>query len=68
MSRKVKVPKADYQAILRGYSAHPLAEYSNNRRHVYYSPALQNYLVVRALRSGDVEVEFTPECPCGTET
>jgi hypothetical protein len=67
MSRKVKVPRADYQALLRGYGAHPLGEYSNNRRHVYYSSALQNYLVVR-MRAGDVEIEFTPECPCGTET
>lgn len=68
MSRRVKVPRDDYQALLRGYGAHPLAEYSNDKRHVYYSPALQNYLVVRALRTGKVEIEFTPECPCGTDS
>jgi hypothetical protein len=67
MERKVSIPKSEFAAVLRGYQASPLREYSNNRRHVYFSAPLQHYIVVRALKSGDVELEFTPECPCGTD-
>lgn len=69
MHRRSEVSANDYQAVLRGYGAHSLPEYSNNRRHVYYSRAMQHYIIVRrpAGRPGTVELEFTPECPCGTD-
>lgn len=68
MGRKSKVSASDYQAVLRGYQAQPLSEYSNDKRHVYYSAPLQNYITVRRTRSGSMELEFTADCPCGTDT
>lgn len=67
-TRKSEVPLSEYQAVLRGYGARALPEYSNHRRHVYYSAALQNYIIVRRPKGSDsAELEFTPECPCGTD-
>jgi hypothetical protein len=61
----ITVPARDVNAHLRAYRAQPLREYSNDRRHVYYVPSTKIYITVRGVGGGNVELEFTSECPCG---
>jgi hypothetical protein len=63
MARKSKVAFEQLQGILGGYRARLQSEYSNNRRHVYFSRPLQKYIVVRR-RGSMAELEFLDECPC----
>jgi len=59
----IKVPFADLQHHLRAYRAQALPEYSNGKRHVYFSPPMKIYITVRS-KNGKAELEFTQECPC----
>ena len=61
--KSVRVPFADLQAHLRGYQAQALPEYSNNKRHVYFSPPMRLYITIRG-KGQNAELEFTQECPC----
>lgn len=66
MARKSKVAFEQLQGILSGYRARVQREYSNNRRHVYFSRPLQKYIVVRR-RGSMAELEFLDECPCDSD-
>lgn len=59
----VVVPFNDLQYHLRAYRAQPLSEYSNQKRHVYFSPPMKVYITVRN-KNGKAELEFTEDCPC----
>lgn len=61
--QSVQVPFSDLRAHLRGYRAQPLPEYSNEKRHVYFSPPMKVYITVRS-KDGKAELEFTDDCPC----
>ncbi len=61
--KSVSVPFSDMKAHLAGYQAQPLPEYSNNKRHVYFSRSMQQYITVRSM-NGMAEFEFTADCPC----
>lgn len=60
---KTKVKLSDLNTHLHGYQARALPEYSNNRRHVYHVPHLNQYITVRK-KGGLAELEFTTDCPC----
>lgn len=62
--QSVVIPYADLNGHLRAYRAQPLREYSHSRRHVYYIPSTRMYITVRSAGAGNVELEFTSECPC----
>jgi hypothetical protein len=63
-SRKAKVPWNDLSLHLGGYQAKPMPEYSNGKRHVYYSNTI-GYITVRK-KGNDAHLEFTGTvCPCG---
>lgn len=63
---KTRVPMNDYHAHLQGYQAEPVREYSNGKRHVYYSRPMGKYIIARR-RGNQIELEFTAECPCGSD-
>jgi hypothetical protein len=52
---------------LQGYQAQAQPEYSNSRRHVYFSSPLQKWIIVRR-RGNKAEFEFSDDCPCDTYT
>lgn len=60
---KSTVPIASLNSVLARYGAEGLPEYSNNKRHVYFSRPMQQYVIVRR-KGNNAELEFTPECPC----
>jgi len=64
MARTSTVPLAQLNDYLRGYRARIQREYSNARRHVFFSNPLQKYIIVRR-RGNNAELEFVTECPCG---
>lgn len=66
MARTNTVPIAQVNTYLAGYRARLEREYSNNRRHVYFSRPLQKYIVVRR-RGNLAELEFLDECPCDSD-
>ena len=55
---------AQMNEYLRSYRAEYLREYSNSRRHVFYSRPLRKYITVRK-RGNSAMFEFTDDCPCG---
>ena len=59
----VTIPFAQLSHYLQGYKARALPEYSNNKRHVYFAPAMKLYITVRS-SWGNAELEFTEDCPC----
>jgi len=61
--QRVLVSFSDMNAHLRGYQAQPLPEYSNKKRHVYFSKPMSQYITVRS-KGGKAEFEFTSDCPC----
>lgn len=63
---KVQVPVNDYYEHMRGYQAEPLGEYSNAQRHVYFSRPMGKYITARR-RGAKMELEFTEDCPCGSD-
>lgn len=67
MSQKSRIDRNVLQATLKGYRARLERDYSNNKRHVYFSRPLQKWIVVRPKGKTQVELEFTDECPCGTD-
>jgi len=67
MTQKSTVPISDMYMHLQGYQAQAQPEYSNSRRHVYFSAPLQKWIVVRR-RGNKAEFEFTDDCPCDTYT
>jgi hypothetical protein len=60
---KSTVPVRDLNAHLQGYGARIDRELSNGRRHVYFAPAMQKWIIVRR-KGSNVELEFTADCPC----
>lgn len=62
-SMKARVPMKDLREHLRGYQARPFAEYSNGKRHVYFSNPMRKWITVRA-KGAQAELEFTDDCPC----
>ncbi len=61
---KTMVPLEQLNAHLQGYAARVHPEYSNNKRHVYFSGTMGQYITVRR-KGGKAELEFTTDCPCG---
>lgn len=59
----ITIPFSDLRRHLAGYKARPETEYSNEKRHVYFSPPMKMYITVRA-KNGKAELEFTEDCPC----
>jgi hypothetical protein len=60
---RVSVQLGDYHAHIQGYQGEPLPEYSNAKRHVYFSRPLQKYITARR-KGAKMELEFTADCPC----
>lgn len=60
----ITVSREDANAHIRAYRARAMPEYSDARKHVYFIPSTRMYLILRAVRGGKVEMEFTSECPC----
>jgi hypothetical protein len=65
---RITVPESDLVMHLRGYRAEALPEYSNDRRHVYFSRPMAHYITVRGVPSAHggraMELHFTSDCPC----
>ncbi len=64
--RRSTVPLGDLNTHLRGYGAQLERDYSNGKRHVYFSRSLDQWIVVRK-KGKNAELEFTKECPCSSE-
>lgn len=59
----IRIPFSDVRRHLQGYRARPMAEYSNQKRHVYFSAPMKLYITIRSVE-GNAELEFTEDCPC----
>lgn len=63
--QSLTIPRQDVNRHLQAYRARAMPEYSDERKHVYFIPSTRMYLTLRAVGRGQVEMEFTAECPCG---
>jgi hypothetical protein len=64
VSEKTKIPMEQYHATIARYKGVPEREYTNSKRHVYFSRPLRKWIIARPKGKKHMELEFTPDCPC----